>query len=474
MKNLYLLLLSALLGGRITPMEPLAKLIDTGTDQLTLQDQEILDNKLIKAIKENNLALVKQLLDEGASLSTPFDKQKATALHVAAKAGHTEIAQLLIEKGANIEATTLKKMTPLHYAVGNKNYEVAQLFIKHKANINAKSSEGGCPLHLATNLGLLKVVQLLITNNAIIDAVNYDGATPLHFAAHQEHFEVAQLLITNKANVNARDKAGYTALCNATQIGHVEIVQLLITNGAEVDVRDNEFNTPLFWAARQGNPVVAQLLINNDDANINARNLDGSTALIEAIRANSTEVARVLITGGADVENDVDVRSGQSGIPLHWAAQYGSEDMINLLLSFSYKLTSLDREAANVSRRRFIAAIMSLNKKEIPLETQHKILLFNEGLCQDAAHILIDELKNNRIITYHSFLAYDKIKDATAHLILDKCSEHFNQIYENTAELPNEERGFFAPENRQENILPFIREGIDNRIEELHAMDSSD
>jgi len=52
-------------------------------------------------------------------------------LHWAARAGHKEVAELLILKGANVNTADQTGATPLHWAVGHD--EVVDLLIKHGA-----------------------------------------------------------------------------------------------------------------------------------------------------------------------------------------------------------------------------------------------------------------------------------------------------------------------------------------------------
>jgi ankyrin repeat protein len=63
-----------------------------------------------------------------------------TPLHFAAYTGNIKTAELLIEKGASINAFTSDNKTPLHFAIDNKNVETATLLIERGASVDAETN----------------------------------------------------------------------------------------------------------------------------------------------------------------------------------------------------------------------------------------------------------------------------------------------------------------------------------------------
>lgn len=74
-------------------------------------------------------------------------------------------------------------------------FQVAGVLIDHGASLNATSKKGFTPLHLAAKYGNIKVAKLLLQKEAPVDAQGKNGVTPLHVASHYDHQNVALLLL---------------------------------------------------------------------------------------------------------------------------------------------------------------------------------------------------------------------------------------------------------------------------------------
>ena len=101
---------------------------------------------LYEAAESGDIEAVKQHLADGTDIELKCTGCGSTALGHAAKHGHNEIAELLIENGADVSAKSLKGLTPLHYAAVNGHKEIAELLIAKGADVNAKANDGRTPL----------------------------------------------------------------------------------------------------------------------------------------------------------------------------------------------------------------------------------------------------------------------------------------------------------------------------------------
>ena len=230
------------------------------------------DISIHEAAKEGNIEAVEQHLNAGTNPNTEdeFSSEtgnmnfSGTPLHVAAGNGQKEIAELLISKGANVNALSKLavkkmmnspigtlgpldepfevKMSALDLAVGNDHKEIVELLIANGAELNGAESGKPTPLMAAIMKNDIEIVELLVNNGANINAEMTLGQTPLRMAiSSTKHSpsqnKIARLLIEKGADVNAKTKNGSTLLHVAAGRSDREIVELLINKGLDVNAK---------------------------------------------------------------------------------------------------------------------------------------------------------------------------------------------------------------------------------------------
>ncbi len=163
-----------------------------------------------------NKYFIEQLIDKGADVNFRSEGGE-TPLHlIASMIGNDtiELADLLITKGAQVDAKNNSSQTPLSVAIfGPNNIQMAELLISKGADINIKDIRGRTPLHIAakTQYYGIKLTQLLIDKGANVNA-KADIGTPLHGAASIDSFLTVELLVKRGADVNAKNDSGQTPL----------------------------------------------------------------------------------------------------------------------------------------------------------------------------------------------------------------------------------------------------------------------
>ncbi|XP_046395620.1 transient receptor potential cation channel protein painless-like [Ischnura elegans] len=167
---------------------------------------------LLIAIKKNSAEDVKHHLERADPEYVYGMPDFGSCLYIAAVKGFTEVAKVLIEHGAHINAYNAKrKKTPLHAASELGHSNMVKLLIDEGGKLDTKDEHGRIPLHSAANGAL--------------------GGKPYG----EGHLKSLEELINAGSSINDKDRKGDTALRLAVIAGHKNAVKLLISLGANPD-----------------------------------------------------------------------------------------------------------------------------------------------------------------------------------------------------------------------------------------------
>ncbi|KAK6746821.1 hypothetical protein RB195_000214 [Necator americanus] len=238
--------------------------------------------------------LAKLLIDAGANIEETND-ENYTPLMEAAREGHVHVVKILLENGAQVNATTDETMeTALTVAACGGFTEVLDVLVKH-----------GGDLELGTNAPLMEAAQEghASTVNYILATVKPENRSvkfqqqmnqALSLAAENGHFDVLDVLFSNGADLNF-DYDGRTALMKAAKNGFTEIVEFLVTKGVDVNYRSSNGDaTALSLACSAGHKdIVKHLLKCGADPNIELK--DGVTCVMEAARNGFVNIVEMML-----------------------------------------------------------------------------------------------------------------------------------------------------------------------------------
>jgi len=110
---------------------------------------------------------VKEALANGGDVNGIIEQDGWHPLHAAADRHNKEIVELLLAKGAKVNAKGgFFQETPLHVAADRYQLAIAEVLIAHGADVNAKNKDGQTPLFLARTKNAKKIIALLKKHGA--------------------------------------------------------------------------------------------------------------------------------------------------------------------------------------------------------------------------------------------------------------------------------------------------------------------
>jgi ankyrin repeat protein len=265
----------------------------------------------------------------------------------AAARGDREAVRALLKKGLDVNEAQGDGTTALHWAAIKGDAEMARMLVYAGANVRATTRIGAyTPLYLAAKGGYSDVVAALLAAGADARAVTSNGTTPLMIAAAAGDTKSITSLIENGADINAQDGAkGETPLIFAAGFNRTEAVKLLLARGADHKVTTKvvdlfALTAPEEEAMLRGQGGNSTRPANNRPADIAGAtrayrynelisSQGGLTALLFAARQGYIDTAKVLLDGGADINQ---VNAGDKTSPLLMTIINGHFDLATMLV----------------------------------------------------------------------------------------------------------------------------------------------
>uniref|UniRef100_A0A8C1SXS2 Protein phosphatase 1 regulatory subunit n=1 Tax=Cyprinus carpio TaxID=7962 RepID=A0A8C1SXS2_CYPCA len=325
--------------------------------------------KMADAKQKRNEQL-KRWIGSETDLEPPILKKKKTKVKfddgavflAACSSGDTEEVLRMLDRGADINYANVDGLTALHQACIDDNVDMVTFLVEHGACINQPDNEGWIPLHAAASCGYLDIAEYLISQGANVGVVNSEGETPLDIAEEEAMEELLQNEI-NRQGVDiesARKEEERIMLRDARQ---------WLNSGQINDVRHTKSGgTALHVAAAKGYTEVLKLLI-QAGYDVNIKDYDGWTPLHAAAHWGKEEACRILVEHLCDM--DMVNKVGQT------AFDVADEDILGYLEELQKKQNLLLSEKKDVKKSPLIETTTTgdNNQSVKPLKSKETLLL---------------------------------------------------------------------------------------------------
>jgi integrin-linked kinase len=130
-------------------------------------------------VREGNAFQTRVWLDDSEHDLNIGDDHAFSLLHWAAKGGHISIVDMLLARGARVNATNMGDDTPLHLAASQGHREVVVKLLAKRAEVNIPNEHGNTPLHYACFWGYEQVAADLVQYGAFVMLCNKRGLTSI-------------------------------------------------------------------------------------------------------------------------------------------------------------------------------------------------------------------------------------------------------------------------------------------------------
>mmetsp|Transcript_45039 Transcript_45039/g.118078 ORF Transcript_45039/g.118078 Transcript_45039/m.118078 type:complete len:338 (+) Transcript_45039:66-1079(+) len=255
-----------------TVRHALSKSGSTGVDLIGVRD-EVDRTALWLACAAGHVEMAKVLLDAGSDVGAKTNAKGElvlageTPLHAASKGGHTACVNLLLDRGAYIDARDARGITPLYVASFKGHGTTVHVLLERHADLSLARDDGATALHVACKGGSVDCIVALLQHGACGKTLMRGKTSPLWLACAYRNAACVKALITrgplsdSALELDSVTETGQTALFAACVERCDQAVAYLLEAGARVDIPEASGCFPIHAACRSGSTDCVRLLL---------------------------------------------------------------------------------------------------------------------------------------------------------------------------------------------------------------------
>jgi len=202
---------------------------------------------LVAALVTKHFRIADMLHQHGADIHVR-DNWNRTLLLPASADGLVDTVRWLLNHGIDVNSPGYDGWFALHEAVNSRHFQVAQILLEHKADVNARNDRGEVPLHLVAcppgygDRLLIPMMELLLGHGADVNARDNEGSTPLYHSSHTGDewrwpktgtVEGTRFLLEHGASIDAVNNMGETPRQRAAEWDNIDIAEFLLEYGTK-------------------------------------------------------------------------------------------------------------------------------------------------------------------------------------------------------------------------------------------------
>lgn len=304
-----------------------------------IKDEKVVDSKshpAFLAISENQIDVLKWMLEEEKIQTGIKNEFGKTLLHYAAIVNNVSAVELLLQHKVPADSLDRQKSSPLLYSIRKSypdkkqrqnQFKIIKALVENKVDVSRQNQFKDDALMMAAYNGNLQVVKFLLDQKSIsLKNKNIYNQTALHST-------ILGAMAQKKGNPEFLKLTNYQS-----------IVRLLIKKGIDINAVDSETRTAFHYMAEHGFNNMLTEMLKQKNILVNLQTKEGWSALHLSAGNRSVESIKLLISNGADVN----LKDKTDMTPIYLAVGSGSKEAVALFLKSKAHIFFKDKHGKDI------------------------------------------------------------------------------------------------------------------------------